>query len=148
MANALCHSDRKLVARGMCSPCYGRWWRGQNPEKAKEQHHRWYETHKDDHRAYHNQYMAGDGGFGVLLRRYYGISVDYYDRLFKAQDGKCASCGESKPRRTGLHVDHDHRTGRIRGLLCGSCNRAAGLLGDTPDRIIQLARYLEKAGIL
>lgn len=40
------------------------------------------------------------------------------------------------------HVDHDHRTGRIRGLLCGSCNRAAGLLADSAERAVSLALYL------
>jgi hypothetical protein len=50
------------------------------------------------------------------------ITADEYDRLLAVQDGHCALC-PNKPKTRRLHVDHDHRTGRIRGLLCHRCNR-------------------------
>ena len=59
-----------------------------------------------------------------------GVSDDEYNRLLEAQGGGCALCGElpKRTRKDGtpykLHVDHNHRTGRIRGLLCFRCNRA------------------------
>lgn len=52
-----------------------------------------------------------------------GVDAAEYDRLLAAQGGGCAICG-ALPKTRRLHVDHDHRTGRVRGLLCHRCNRA------------------------
>lgn len=52
-----------------------------------------------------------------------GVSDDEYARMLAAQGGGCAICG-AKPKTRRLHVDHDHKTGRVRGLLCHRCNRA------------------------
>jgi hypothetical protein len=52
-----------------------------------------------------------------------GVSDAEYDRLLEAQDGGCAICGAT-PKTRRLHVDHDHHTGAVRGLLCHRCNRA------------------------
>jgi hypothetical protein len=52
-----------------------------------------------------------------------GISADDYKRLLEAQDGVCALCG-NPPKTRRLSVDHNHRTGTVRGLLCHRCNRA------------------------
>ena len=52
-----------------------------------------------------------------------GVTTEDYDRLLAAQDGGCAICG-NPPKTRRLHVDHNHRTGKVRGLLCFRCNRA------------------------
>jgi Recombination endonuclease VII len=52
-----------------------------------------------------------------------GVSDNEYARLLEAQGGGCAICG-AKPKTRRLHVDHDHKTGKVRGLLCHRCNRA------------------------
>ena len=52
-----------------------------------------------------------------------GVTDAEYDRLLAAQGGGCAICG-NPPKTRRLHVDHDHKTGRVRGLLCHRCNRA------------------------
>lgn len=59
--------------------------------------------------------------------RKHGIGSEYYDQLYKKQEGKCAICGNFQER---LHVDHDHITKIIRGLLCNPCNNALGLFKD------------------
>ena len=66
-----------------------------------------------------------------ILMFNHGISTQDYMRLLASQNGVCAICG--KPCRTGhrLSIDHDHKTGKIRGLLCGSCNLFVGQLEDT-----------------
>lgn len=81
----------------------------------------------------------------------YGITVDEYDGMHERQQGLCAICGNSEPnvdKRTGepmrLSVDHDHETGRVRGLLCQKCNRALGLLDDDVDRLKWAIDYLQK----
>ena len=57
-----------------------------------------------------------------LLKRY-GITEADYDRMLADHNGICGICG-NPPKRQRLHVDHDHKTGRVRGLLCYRCNRA------------------------
>jgi hypothetical protein len=81
------------------------------------------------------------------VARRYGLSPEQYDRLVIAQAGRCAACGEPPPA-TGtptqryLHVDHDHDTGRVRGLLCHPCNLTLGYARDDPDRLRRLIDYL------
>lgn len=80
-----------------------------------------------------------------MLRRY-GLTIAEWDELLKAQGGRCAIC---RTDRAGggddrWHVDHDHATGQIRGLLCNSCNQAIGLLKDDPEIIAAAARYVAR----
>jgi hypothetical protein len=83
------------------------------------------------------------------LRALYGITIDEYDRLVAEHDGRCAACG-AEPNPDGarpeqsLHVDHDHTTGAIRGLLCGRCNFTIGHALHDPDRLRRLADYLDR----
>jgi hypothetical protein len=85
------------------------------------------------------------------LRETYGISPDDYNEMLSTQGGVCAICGKAETRthgRTGtefrLAVDHDHETGRVRGLLCQGCNRGIGLLGDNVERLRKAADYVER----
>jgi recombination endonuclease VII len=74
-----------------------------------------------------------------------GLTLDQVERLDRAAEGKCQTCGEGpKGARKFLCIDHDHATGRIRGLLCNSCNRILGLVKDSPERLRAMAAYLEK----
>ncbi len=83
----------------------------------------------------------------------YGLTEDGFAALWGAQVGLCAICScEMLPRgnrsRLAAVVDHCHATGRTRGLLCGHCNRAIGMLADNPDRLRLAAAYIEKhAGV-
>lgn len=72
------------------------------------------------------------------------LTCDEYDEMLAAQHGLCAICGQASSARR-LHVDHDHRTGRIRGLLCRNCNICLGLMADDPGRILSAAAYLERS---
>lgn len=77
------------------------------------------------------------------LRRVYGMTPERYDELLKSQDGKCALCGRTEVTRR-LSIDHDHKTGVVRGLLCPPCNRALGTLGDGEGTIERLRKYLKE----
>lgn len=81
------------------------------------------------------------------LRRKYGITAAQWDALLESQDGRCACCGTPDPGRR-WDTDHDHDTGRLRGILCGECNRLIGRLGDRAELVIErcmeMVRYLER----
>jgi hypothetical protein len=75
------------------------------------------------------------------LRRKYGMTVGEYERLLAAQGGLCATCRRPKAGRA-LAVDHDHRTGKIRGILCQRCNNALAMMGDTLGGVLRFVNYL------
>src|SRR6266508_7031334 len=72
------------------------------------------------------------------------LSVAEYDALLESQGGGCAICGDVPKGR--LVVDHEHETGRVRGLLCSACNVALGFFKDDPRRLASAANYLQGAG--
>jgi len=78
------------------------------------------------------------------LRRKFGLTVEEYDVLNRQQRGTCAACGGQMQNGNRLAVDHDHKTGRVRGLLCINCNRALGYVDDNPELLRKLAAYLER----
>jgi endogenous inhibitor of DNA gyrase (YacG/DUF329 family) len=87
----------------------------------------------------------GDGiGRNIQLLRRYGITINEYDALLLAQNGVCAICGKP-PTRRRLDIDHNHKTGQVRGLLCEGCNRHIGFIENNPDFIHKAANYLEES---
>lgn len=121
----------KFGVRATCKSCISESsmrWRDKNQDKARDAH----------------------------LRRQYGITLGQYNDLLVAQGGVCAICGRPPEielglvsRRQGrlrspiLVVDHDHETGRVRGLLCVPCNRGIGFLRDDPVVLRSALEYLE-----
>lgn len=75
-----------------------------------------------------------------LRQNYNGFTLKDYEALFEKQNRACAIC--CKPQEKHLHVDHDHRTGKVRGLLCQECNHALGFVHDNPVLVTQLLHYL------
>lgn len=76
----------------------------------------------------------------------YQMQPGDYDALLRAQGGRCAICGAAEAGGKGgrFHVDHDHATSEIRGLLCHGCNLGIGLLRDDPDIMRAAIRYVER----
>lgn len=74
-----------------------------------------------------------------------GVDPDELEKFFENHDGLCDICGEEQniERLNRLCVDHDHETGRIRGLLCINCNSGLGRFKDSPDLLRNAADYLE-----
>lgn len=77
------------------------------------------------------------------LRLRYGISLLDYEMMLLTQGGACALCFK-RPKRNRLHVDHDHDTGKVRGLLCTSCNTTLGKIDRMPGRVNAIAHYLAR----
>jgi hypothetical protein len=79
----------------------------------------------------------------IDLKKMYGITMDQYEAMEAAQGGVCAICNDPPGGRyKNLAVDHCHSTGKVRGLLCGSCNRALGFFRDDTDAIQRAVEYL------
>jgi hypothetical protein len=78
--------------------------------------------------------------------RIYGITGRDCLQLLKRQGGLCAICGCSLLDEGGwrINIDHDHRTGRVRGILCRRCNLGLGLFNDDPSRLARAAEYVRR----
>lgn len=75
------------------------------------------------------------------LKYEYGITLEDYEIMYEEQNGVCAICEGTDMNRM-LSVDHCHDTGRVRGLLCGTCNRALGLFKDSPELLKRAKEYV------
>jgi len=78
------------------------------------------------------------------LWRRYGLTLDDFNALLTAQAQKCAICGATDPE----HVDHDHESGHVRGLLCFNCNGGLGQFKDNASNLRKAAEYLDQAASL
>lgn len=83
------------------------------------------------------------------MEKRYGITMVEYDAILISQNGVCAICGgtsEQFDKRNGrvrkMHVDHDHRTNIVRGILCHRCNTAIGSMYDSPELLLRAVEYL------
>jgi len=80
------------------------------------------------------------------LQFYYGITLFEVEQMYLAQEGKCKICKTFKPTFStsgGLYIDHCHSTGKVRGLLCNSCNILLGLVKDKAQILHDAVEYLE-----
>lgn len=116
-------------------------WHATHYKKRKKEHKeqgtRWRKANPD------KQYI-----FELRCRlKKHGIQLEHYYKMLAAQDNKCAVCKSIDPKRKnakGFFIDHDHKTGRVRGLLCHRCNLAAGWMEDNLSIIDDLKQYLFK----
>ena len=83
---------------------------------------------------------------GRELKNKYKIDMDTYLLLEEVQFNKCAICkGEQKNKRTNyFDVDHNHKTGKVRGLLCTNCNQGIGKFQDNKELLLHAYNYLEE----
>jgi hypothetical protein len=80
------------------------------------------------------------------LFKHYGITIEDYNRLLEQQGGVCAICGRPPVSKRRFHVDHNHKTGVVRGLLCSGCNTAVGGVHEDTNVLQKMIAYLnEKA---
>jgi hypothetical protein len=79
------------------------------------------------------------------IKRKYGLGPEEYNELLLKQGGACAICGRAleteKPNK--VHVDHDHITGKVRGILCENCNKGIGFLKDSIESLQRAIAYLK-----
>ncbi|AFC22025.1 endonuclease VII [Cronobacter phage vB_CsaP_GAP52] len=87
------------------------------------------------------------------IKRTFGLEWDEYQALIKKQDNKCAICGEAETATVRgkvkeLAVDHDHDTGKARGLLCSKCNVMIGMSQENPAILASAINYLDKYRVI
>lgn len=112
-----CHPEKTTHGNGLCVNCYHNKRAKDNPDKYKKY-----------------QRMR-------LLKGTHGLTLDDYDGMLEKQNYGCAICGESNGNRV-MFVDHDHETGKIRGLLCARCNSAIGLFDDDIKKMAKAIEYI------
>lgn len=83
------------------------------------------------------------------LKKLYGLTIEDVGIILKNQNYKCAICGKEiflfgSSKKLTAHVDHDHKTGKIRGLLCQECNTGLGKFMDNPEYLLGAISYLNK----
>ena len=81
---------------------------------------------------------------GVISSGSTGITLEDYDAKLADQGGVCCICGREPRPDISLHVDHNHETGELRGLLCFPCNVTIGLLREDHDHLSAVAQYLHQ----
>jgi hypothetical protein len=108
---------------------YQREWRRLNPDKVEVSADKYRE--KQRHTA---------------RKRRYGITQEQYEGMLEKQNHRCAICETDTVGRnhTAFHVDHNHDTGKVRGLLCDKCNRGLGYFNDNPDFLKKASEYLNE----
>lgn len=138
-----------------CKPCntaYARAWRKANPEKWAEQRAKsnarsraryasdpLYKAHVDARNlAAQDKHREAS----AIRRRLYGIPRSTFQNMLRNQSERCAVCANPLEQGRRTHVDHDHTTGFVRGLLCAGCNTGLGCFADNPEKLLAAAEYL------
>ncbi len=105
-----------------------------DPEKVRASHRKWHRDNPEKSRA-------------KAIRCHlatFGLTLESWTAMLDAQGGVCAICGGVERRGHALSVDHCHATNRVRGLLCGDCNRGLGMYRDRDDLLLRAAEYLRQ----
>lgn len=149
----------------------GKAYREKNREKVNAKSRAYNITHKEEHAAYYltnkERLSAYQKAYRIAhraeilaaqklhhathkeeattrARKYkYGLSESQYETLLQKQGGVCAICKKSEWGRRGPHVDHDHATGKVRGIVCHYCNAALGMLRDNAETAQSIIHYLK-----
>jgi hypothetical protein len=139
--------------RGDCKACFSARAKARYAAKSDEIKayvNMWRSENREHVRAWQKQYNAGRKreNRDAHLRRTFGITLEDFDAMLAAQGGGCAICGRPAPEGSSLHVDHDHETGVVRGLLCFTCNGALGMLTENDEFLTRAADYVTSGGFV
>jgi Recombination endonuclease VII len=118
-----------------CKDCKGK-YTSEHAKKYKTRRHELYLSNKDEYKN------------NSLLKKF-GITLDQYNKMLESQNGVCAICGKDETVIDGkskivrsLAVDHNHKTGKVRGLLCVKCNNMLGLINENEQILLKTLEYL------
>jgi hypothetical protein len=127
--DSLCKGCRKLTSKE---------WRQKNRTKHRADSRQYNREHKEERKAYLKQWRKENKGYQVRNRL--GLSKQEHQQLLKDCKHKCCICGSKR----NLCVDHNHKTGQVRGILCQNCNRGVGLIGESIRTLKRAIIYLQE----
>ena len=136
--------------RSECKLCAALYDSTRDPKLIKLRCHNWYVNNKtiNKDRCYQWNHDNPKKRKSHVLKHTYNITIEEYDNLLKSQNNLCAICGQSETRKLKnkicqLSIDHDHKTGRTRGLLCNRCNQFLGYIDDDIGKLLNAIKYLQ-----
>lgn len=144
MRFATCHPERPYCSKGLCKRCYHLKYNKEylrNPENKRKANARTVDWRKQRSPVGYER--------NVQLKYLYGISLQDYEQILAKQEGVCALCKNPPKSHIALSVDHNYKTGDIRGLLCAPCNWMVGVL-DNEDwtEKAQIYRHKSSSGFV
>jgi len=147
-----CRSDGLATHCKECTSEMLREWRVANPERAKAISRKTKQKHIDANRArcraYAKAKRAENPGYfrARHLKFAYGLTPAEWQAMFDAQEQRCKICGTNNPRgkRARWHTDHNHATGKVRGILCSKCNSGIGLMEENVEVLQKAAAYVKE----
>lgn len=124
---------------------YSRKWRANNLEKAQMLAKKYYAQNPDKPKEYAKKWRKENPEklADIIMKNKYGISVNQVQELLLKQKGNCALCN-LPPTKQNLFVDHNHKTGKVRGLLHNRCNVLVGYVEKSPVTIKLVLKYIKK----
>ena len=102
-------------------------------------------NHSDEKKLARLERSRSDNYKNTVLKKKFGITMDFYKELLSRQSNCCAICSLLFGVETLPNIDHNHLTGRVRGLLCRACNLGLGHFRDSPTKIENIVKYLERS---
>jgi hypothetical protein len=134
--------------RNECKSCANKRnkkWAKENKKRANEHKRKWQKNNREQMQNTRKLWRQNnpDVELNGKYKRTFGITLAEYDKLFKQQDGVCLICGLPEINQR-LAVDHDHKTGEVRGLLCKRCNMMLGLVEESTHLLDGAIKYLKR----
>jgi len=141
------HKGKKLVDAKVSEEkrkAYVKVWKLKNHEKVLQQGRAYYKRNAENRQKYSRDFYRNNRQKELDRIRFkkYGITGEEFREILEKQGIRCPICNRDISK--NLSVDHDHITGKIRGLICNNCNLSIGNAGDSPDRLRAMADYLER----
>lgn len=134
--HALCHPDKKHHSKGLCEVCYRAKYRKEYRLELNE-----YDKARS-HRYGSPAYMLQ--AFKSRIKRKYNIAYEYFLNLLTTQNNLCFLCKKPPKEGKSLHIDHNHSTMKVRGLLCATCNWFLGKIDKDPTMLERLNEYVKR----
>jgi hypothetical protein len=139
-AHALCDRHYRRDRRGANGPRYCRFCGGEIDQAVHARN----AYCSPEHRAQDAAIQRRENHRERWLKRY-GMTIEQYEQMLASQGGCCAICRTGEVPSRGWHVDHDHATGRVRGILCHGCNVSLGHFRDSVDLLQAAVVYLQRS---
>jgi len=121
---------------------YSRQWHLDNREKKNKYSLQYYYNHREKELKRMKQRYLYKGKKELFISKY-GLTYKDWEGLWYTQDGRCAICDKFFAEKKDICIDHNHKTGEIRGLLCKRCNIGIGLFDDNHELLNNTVKYLK-----